>query len=202
MIVQDASKSIQCSRTWHLEEPQLIPSHLKSGNALVDLLQMPGEEAPKAGSRVLCRHPFQVHLQCLRSVYAFWCRHRHRARHHQSSSMYGLFDWQNGCRTSQMVRYHKHIDKPWRWWARWRWRHRNVKQSFKRKWTLLWGSNHHSASENSDHFVDKTVLLRERKRHTARCVASTRSVILGGGGGGVPTLGGGGVPTLVGGYRP
>ena len=30
------------------------------GNALVDLLQMPGEEAPKAGSRVLCRHPFQV----------------------------------------------------------------------------------------------------------------------------------------------
>ena len=23
---------------------------------------MPGEEAPKAGSRVLCRHPFQVHL--------------------------------------------------------------------------------------------------------------------------------------------
>ena len=38
---------------------------------------------------------------------------------------------------------------------------------------------------------NKTVLLRKRKRHTARCVASTRSVILGGGVG---------VPTLVGGY--
>ena len=69
---------------------------------------------------------------------------------------------------------------------------------------------------------DKTVLLRERKRHTARRVASTHSVVLGGGGGvptlvgGVPTLvrgeylpcwggthpGGGGVPTLVGGTYP
>ena len=44
--------------------------------------------------------------------------------------------------------------------------------------------------------ANKTVLLRERKRHTARCVASTCSVILGGGGGTYP---GGGVPTLVGG---
>ncbi len=26
---------------------------------MVDLLQMPGEEAPQASSRVLCRHPFQ-----------------------------------------------------------------------------------------------------------------------------------------------
>ena len=39
---------------------------------------------------------------------------------------------------------------------------------------------------------NKTVLLRECKRHTTRRVASTRSVIpVGGGGGGVPTLGGG-----------
>ena len=62
-------------------------------------------------------------------------------------------------------------------------------------------------------FWNKTVLLRERKRHTARRVASTRSVILGGGGGTYPggggtnpggggTYPGGGVPTLVGGYLP
>ena len=38
------------------------------------------------------------------------------------------------------------------------------------------------------------VLLRERKRHTARRVASTRHA--------VPVGGGGGVPTLVGGYLP
>ena len=54
--------------------------------------------------------------------------------------------------------------------------------------------------------LNKTVLLREHKRHTARHVASIRSVILGGGGW-VPTLVGGyllwwGVPTLVGGYLP
>ncbi|KAL4217824.1 hypothetical protein ACF0H5_022563 [Mactra antiquata] len=30
------------------------------GNALVDLMQQPLEEAPKVGTRVLCRHPFQV----------------------------------------------------------------------------------------------------------------------------------------------
>ena len=51
-------------------------------------------------------------------------------------------------------------------------------------------------------FLNKKVLLRERKRHTARRVASPR-----GGGGGIPTLAGvvptlawaGGVPTLAGG---
>ena len=36
---------------------------------------------------------------------------------------------------------------------------------------------------------NKTVLLRERKRHTARCVSSTSSVVLSqGGGGGTPSL--------------
>ena len=52
--------------------------------------------------------------------------------------------------------------------------------------------------------VNKKVLLRERKRHTARRVASVCHAIPVGGtyaGGGVPTLGGG-VPTLVGGYLP
>ena len=56
--------------------------------------------------------------------------------------------------------------------------------------------------------LNKKVLLRERKRHTARRVASTRYAV---GGGGVPTLGGGrvstfpgggGVPTLGRGYLP
>ena len=58
--------------------------------------------------------------------------------------------------------------------------------------------------------LNKTVLLRERKRHTARRVASTRSVIPVGGaypGGGGTYPGGGylpwwGVPTLVGGTYP
>ena len=57
---------------------------------------------------------------------------------------------------------------------------------------------------------NKTVLLRERKRHTARRVASTRHAVLaGGGGGGVPTLvgggtypGGGGGTYPGGGYLP
>ena len=31
-----------------------------TGNALVDLLQMPDEDPPMTGFRVLCRHPFQV----------------------------------------------------------------------------------------------------------------------------------------------
>ena len=44
--------------------------------------------------------------------------------------------------------------------------------------------------------INKTVLLRERKRHTARRVASTRYAVLGGGGGGT-YLGWGG-----GGYLP
>ncbi len=30
------------------------------GNALIDLLQRPGEDPPEVGKRVLCRHPFQV----------------------------------------------------------------------------------------------------------------------------------------------
>ena len=57
-------------------------------------------------------------------------------------------------------------------------------------------------------FSNEKVLLRERKRHTDRRVASTRYAVLVGGGGGVPTLGGGvptlgrGVPTLGGGYLP
>lgn len=32
------------------------------GHALVDLLQQPDEPAVKQGTRVLCRHPFQVFL--------------------------------------------------------------------------------------------------------------------------------------------
>ena len=31
-----------------------------TGNALVDLMQQPTEDAPKCTTRVLCRHPFQV----------------------------------------------------------------------------------------------------------------------------------------------
>lgn len=31
-----------------------------TGNALVDLMTKPTEDAPKVGTRVLCRHPFQV----------------------------------------------------------------------------------------------------------------------------------------------
>ena len=30
------------------------------GHALIDLLLRPGEDPPQVGSRVLCRHPFQV----------------------------------------------------------------------------------------------------------------------------------------------
>ena len=50
----------------------------------------------------------------------------------------------------------------------------------------------------------KKVLLRNRKKHTARCVASTRSAVLPWGGRSTPVLsGGGGVPhspILAGGY--
>ena len=42
---------------------------------------------------------------------------------------------------------------------------------------------------------NKKVLLRERKRHSACRIASTRYAVLVGGGGG-------GVPALVGGYLP
>ena len=62
-------------------------------------------------------------------------------------------------------------------------------------------------------YLNKKVLLRERKRHTAHCIASACYAVpvwgRGGtySGGGVPTLVGGylswwGVPTLVGGYLP
>ena len=42
------------------------------GNALVDLLQQPGEEPPLPNQRVLVRHPFQVRLAyCVMPLHVF-----------------------------------------------------------------------------------------------------------------------------------